>query len=193
MKNKLNIIGSILLFIALFALLTLVTYSVSGQTTESSNSQSAVENIQLSGGQFTLEKSVVAGGGSRMLQSQTSAAATAGQSIAGYKSSGGQFKLYSGFWTPDDFAPTAAVVLVGGRVSTADGRGIKNVVITIIFPSGERRITRSSSFGYYSFTDIPVGATYIISVAAKRYTFSQAVLIRSIEDDTQDINFIADA
>jgi hypothetical protein len=146
-----------------------------------------------SGGSFTLEKQVVAGGGNQMQQSSLNQTGTAGQPIAGYKSTGGNFSLYSGFWTPETLAPTAASVVVGGQVKTADGRGIKNVVVTITFPNGLTRTAISSSFGYYRFADVPAGEIYIFSAAAKRFTFAQNSQVRQISDDTQDIDFVADA
>lgn len=167
--------GVIVLVILLFAL------SLRAQTSE----------IQSSGGAFTLEKQVVAGGGNQVQQSSLNLTGTAGQAIAGYKSSGGNFSLYSGFWTPENFAPTAANVVVGGQVKTADGRGIKNVRVTITFPDGQTRAALSGSFGYYRFAEIPAGETYIFSVAAKRFAFVQASQVRQISDDTQDIDFTA--
>ena len=146
-----------------------------------------------SGGSFTLEKQVVAGGGSQMQQASINQSATAGQTVAGYKSSGGNFSLYSGFWTPESFAPTAANVVVGGQIKTADGRGIKNVPVTITFPDGQTRTALSSSFGYYRFAEIPAGEIYLFRVAAKRFTFAQSSQARQISEDTQDIDFIADA
>jgi hypothetical protein len=178
--------SEIFFYILIVALLFLLVASARGQENQTSD-------LQLSGGTFTITKNVVAGGGRAMQNAPMNASATAGQTVAGKTSTGGQFSLYSGFWTPDNFTPTAAGAVVGGHVLTAVGRGIKNVEVTIVFASGETRVTRSKELGYYSFSEIPVGATYIISVAAKRYKFSQATLIRLIEDDTQDINFTADA
>ncbi len=146
-----------------------------------------------SGGAYTMTKTVVAGGGSDLQQNQMKAGNTAGQAVAGRTSTGGQFSIYSGFWTPDDFAPTAATATIGGRIRTPDGRGIRNVRVTITSPNGQTQTVLSTSFGYYHFAGIPVGETYVISVAAKKYTFSQSSQIHTILDDTQDIDFIADA
>jgi hypothetical protein len=140
-----------------------------------------------------LEKAVTAGGGLAKQGASFSEHGTTGQSIAGIKSSGGQFSLYSGFWTPEAFAPTAAEIVAGGRIKTASGKGIQNVTITVTFPSGEIRTTVSTAFGYYRFSDIPAGNTYLFSVAAKHYQFTQSTQVRSITDDVQDIDFIADA
>lgn len=87
---------------------------------------------------------------------------------------------------------TAAEVIISGRVSTAAGRGIRNVRVTITFPNGETRSTLSSLFGYYRFNDIPAGETYLISVSGKRYSFSNNTQIRNIAADALDVNFIAD-
>jgi hypothetical protein len=171
----------------LFALVLLPALTSRAQTKDTE------QQIVASGGTFTLEKTVTAGGGNQMSQSSLQQSGTTGQAVAGVKSTGGNFALYSGFWTPDDFAPTAASAVVGGRILTAYGAGIRNVQITITFPTGETRTTISSTFGYYRFAGIPVGEIYVISVAAKKYTFSQGTQVRTVQDDLQDIDFIADA
>lgn len=153
--------------------------------------QEATELVA-SGGQFTLEKSVVAGGGGQVQQNPKNAAHTAGQVVAGKQSSGGNYTLYSGFWTPENFSPTAATVVVGGRVRTANGNGIRNVRVTITYPNGQSQVALTGAFGYYSFEEIPAGATYTISVRAKKYTFSQPVQICTIMEEREDIDFIAD-
>lgn len=147
----------------------------------------------ISGGQFTISKTVVAGGGGDLQQGQTKTGNTVGQTVAGRQSSGGTFTLYSGFWTPDAFAPTAAAVVVGGQIKAADGRGIRNVRVTIAYPNGQTKSILSGSFGYYRFAEIPVGAAYVISVAAKQYVFTQPAQVRMILEDTPDIDFIADS
>jgi hypothetical protein len=183
MKHQKLQLFDLIFFVVIVLAILLFALSARAQTNE----------IQASGGSFTLEKQVVAGGGNQMQQSSIKQSGTAGQSVAGYKSSGGSFSLYSGFWTPETFAPTAANVVVGGQVKTADGRGIKNVLVTITFPSGQTRTAISSAFGYYRFADIPAGEIYVFSVAAKRFTFAQPSQARQISDDTQDIDFVADA
>lgn len=176
-------ISILVLALLVFILLTLATQA---QTSDSAE-------LAASGGTFVLQKLVVAGGGGEMLQTNSVINGTSGQAIAGIRSSGGQFSLYSGFWTPENFTPTAANAIVGGRILTADGRGIKNAQISVTFPSGASIITLSNAFGYYRFADIPVGATYIFSVKAKRFEFSQPSQSRNIVGDTQDINFEANS
>jgi hypothetical protein len=186
MKYKITQKFDLFFIVALFIMILLLVLSARAQKDES-----FTPDIVSSGGSFMLEKTVVAGGGNQAQQSALSSSGTAGQSIAGIKSNGGQFSLYGGFWTPEEFAPTAASVTGGGRVKTAAGKGIRNVKVTVTFSSGESRATVSGAGGYYQFLDLPAGETYIFSVTAKHYTFAQNTQIRNITDDTQDIDFIA--
>ena len=94
-------------------------------------------------------------------------------------------------WTLGVNAPTAASVPIGGRV-TVGKRGLPNARITMIDANGGTRTVLSSTFGYYRFTNVPAGETYVFSVSAKRYTFSQPTQVRNITGDTDDIDFVAD-
>ncbi|HZH35401.1 MAG TPA: LamG-like jellyroll fold domain-containing protein, partial [Pyrinomonadaceae bacterium] len=88
-------------------------------------------------------------------------------------------------------APTAASVSVGGRVLTGK-RGIRNVHVTMTDAGGNVRTAITGAFGHYRFTYVPAGATYVFSVSAKNYTFSQREQVRSITVDRDDIDFIGD-
>lgn len=92
------------------------------------------------------------------------------------------------------FDPTSAGVTVGGRIVDHTGRGIGRVAVTIV--GGElttpvRAIT--SPFGYYRFEDLTVGATYILTVDSKQYSFTPNSRIISLTDEVSDIDFTADA
>jgi hypothetical protein len=87
-------------------------------------------------------------------------------------------------------APTAAGVLAGGRVTTADGRGIPNVRVTITDLNGASRSILSNALGYYSFDDVQAGETYVFSVSHKHYTFNQSTQVHSIFDEMNDVNFV---
>lgn len=90
-------------------------------------------------------------------------------------------------------APTAASVSVSGRLSAADGRGIRNAIVSISNAStGEIRTARSTAFGYYRFEDIPVGETYVIRVTSKRFQFVPDTQIISLLDELSDLNFMAE-
>jgi len=61
--------------------------------------------------------------------------------------------------------------------------------VTLTGQNGETRYALTNPFGYYRFTDIAAGETYVISVAHKRYRFDSQVL--SINENLSEINFIA--
>jgi hypothetical protein len=174
-----------------FFVVTVVLILIFALFAKAQTNQISAPEIVGSGGAFTLEKAVVAGGGAAKQTAQFGEHGTTGQTIAGIKSTGGQFSVYSGFWTPETLAPTAASVNVGGRVKTAAGKGVQNVKITVTYSSGETRATFSGKSGFYQFADLPAGETYTFTVSAKRYVFSQPTLVINITDDAQDIDFIA--
>jgi hypothetical protein len=89
-------------------------------------------------------------------------------------------------------APTAATVTVSGRVTTAQGRGIRNVVVTMTDSSGNTRTATTTSFGYFSFDDVAAGETYIFAARGKRFSFGQNTQVHSITEETSNINFVAD-
>jgi hypothetical protein len=91
------------------------------------------------------------------------------------------------------FAPTAATVAVSGRVMTMSGRGIANVRLSLTDTNGQIRTATTTSFGYYRFDDVQAGETYILSASGKHYTFSQAVQVLNINEETEAVNFIADS
>jgi hypothetical protein len=143
------------------------------------------------GGDFTLGKSVTAGGGGETQNPAPFAAAvTSGQAVAGGRSQAGQFTLYTGFWAPD-FVPTAAAVTIGGQVLTSSGAGIRNVSVTLTDDSGASRTVGTAAFGYYRFTGVEVGRTYIVSIRAKRYNFAQPTLVLTVNEELREVNFYA--
>ena len=90
------------------------------------------------------------------------------------------------------FVVTAASANIAGQVRTAKGRGIGDVYVTL---SGgglsEPRRAITNPFGYYSFEDLPVGGTYVISVASKQYTFENPSRVVTLEDNLTDADFVS--
>jgi len=144
------------------------------------------------GGDFTITQSVIAGGGGQNSAGGAFAVdGTIGQSVAGGAIGNTPFTVTSGFWNFSPLAPTAANAGIGGRIITFDGSGIRNVRVTLTAPNGQTRTALTGSFGYYSFEEVPVGETYIISIFSKRFTFSQPTQVVTVFDNVADINFIA--
>lgn len=82
---------------------------------------------------------------------------------------------------------TAAGVEVSGRVLTPDGRGLRNAQVVLLDSSGVARTVMTSSFGYYSFTDVEAGQAYIIGVRSKRFRFQSRVI--EVADTLADVDF----
>ncbi len=89
-------------------------------------------------------------------------------------------------------APTAGEVTIGGRVSSAGGRGIGKATVTIIAPNGSVRYAITNPFGYYRFNGVEAGTTVVISIAAKNAVFNPKTKIISVLEDNHEVNFAAD-
>lgn len=94
-----------------------------------------------------------------------------------------------GMWQVPALAPSAAGVSVSGRVSAQNGAGVAGAIVSITDQSGNKRQTRTSAFGYYSFDDVGAGQTYTVEVAAKRYQFNPQIV--NVQDNIQDLDFTA--
>lgn len=87
---------------------------------------------------------------------------------------------------------TAGETSLGGRVVTAGGRGIRNVLVTVSGGGLEQpRIARTGAFGYYSFDNLQAGETYVVTVSGKRYTFQVPSRIVTLNDQLADVDFTA--
>jgi hypothetical protein len=88
-------------------------------------------------------------------------------------------------------APTAANVSLSGRISLPDGSGIRNVIVTLRGADGKTYTALSSTFGYYSFDRVEAGQNVVVSVAAKRFSFSPSSMLVNLTDNLADLNFVA--
>ena len=82
----------------------------------------------------------------------------------------------------------AALVSVSGRVTTPDGRGLRNAVVTLIDAQGVRRTATTSSFGLYSFAMVTAGQTYTVTVSSKRYRFTPQT--PTVNDNVTNLDFV---
>ncbi|MBV9216991.1 MAG: carboxypeptidase regulatory-like domain-containing protein [Acidobacteria bacterium] len=86
--------------------------------------------------------------------------------------------------------PTATGVTISGRVLTPSGQGLRNAVVSLTGPGGVTRQVRTGSLGYYEFTDVTVGASYVLSVSSNRYTFTPKFI--TVNDEIAGLNLTAD-
>ncbi len=82
---------------------------------------------------------------------------------------------------------TTVAAEITGRVTTPDGRGLRNAKVTLSDASGRIRSVSTGSFGYYRFTEVPAGRTYVVSVESRRYRFASRTL--PVQDTVGDVNF----
>lgn len=84
---------------------------------------------------------------------------------------------------------TAGGVEISGRVTTADGRGLRNAQVSFVDSHGATRTVRTGSFGFYRFEDVEAGTSIVIRVDSKRYRFSPRLI--QVVDSFADIDFVA--
>jgi hypothetical protein len=94
---------------------------------------------------------------------------------------------YSDWTAGEPLAPTAANASVSGRVVDLNGRGIVGARIAMQNQDGEILWAISNPFGYYQFTNVPAGRTYLVSVVHKRYAFSPRTV--NLSDDVVGLDF----
>lgn len=88
-------------------------------------------------------------------------------------------------------APSSATVNVSGRVVSSTGRGIPGTTIRLMDNTSSVRFAVTSTFGYYTFADVEVGQSLLISVSNKRYTFAEPERIVALLDEVSNIDFVA--
>ena len=81
-----------------------------------------------------------------------------------------------------------ASVSVSGRVTTPDGRSLRNAVVILTDPLGVRRTATTISFGIFMFDNVAVGENYVIGVSSKRYRFASRNL--SVNDILTNVDFV---
>lgn len=57
---------------------------------------------------------------------------------------------------------------------------------------GETQTVLTNPFGFFRFNEIPAGGTYIISVAHKRYQFTDNPRILTILEQISELDFTAE-
>jgi uncharacterized repeat protein (TIGR01451 family) len=88
--------------------------------------------------------------------------------------------------------PTAAMVSISGRVTLENGTGVPGALLTLTeLSTGNVLTARTSPFGYYSFSDLPVGETYVLTVNRKGLTIANNPLNFTLMEELIDLDFTA--
>jgi hypothetical protein len=136
------------------------------------------------------QDAIGAGVGPEILPATTLGAGTYYIGVDSYAASGtGSAGTYT--LTVTSLAPTAAMVSVSGRVTTADGRGIRNAAVSLVGPDGSERTVKTSAFGYFKFDDVESGSSYTLTVSSKQYSFAVPSRVVSVGDEITDLDFTA--
>jgi len=91
-------------------------------------------------------------------------------------------------------APSAGPANVQGRVVDATGRGIGRAMLTLQNANnGTVWTVISNSFGYFTFTEIPSGEFYVLTVQSKGYAFSSNSYAFELNDNIAGLTFVADS
>lgn len=136
-----------------------------------------------------IERSVVSNGGITAASAgQFTLSGTIGQAVAGQPATNPPTNEHAGFWNPIDFVPTATMVSISGKVTTPDGRGLRNATVTITDPLGAVRSATTSAFGFYQFDNVEAGKTYLIRITSRLYRFNP--LTMSVSSELTNIDFV---
>lgn len=142
-----------------------------------------------SGGSYTLNQAVIANGGETTSSGSTYViGGTAGQAVAGTRSTGTPYNTYGGFWT-NDAITTAAAFGVSGRVTGIGHRGIKGVTVTLIGGTNAPVQTTTNLKGNFHFPEIEAGQFYIVIVEKEGYVFAPAHHSFMLQEDVGNLNF----
>lgn len=148
-----------------------------------------------SGGDYTLHQGAVVSGGGASADSTGSVykvEGSGGQTAAGANSTGSPYGLRGGFWSGAPAAPTAADVVVSGRVVGMKGGGIKNARVTLTGGTLVSPLTvRTDPQGRFTFENVEVGQMYVITVSSKAYGFAENSRVLSLMDNATDLVFQA--
>lgn len=87
-------------------------------------------------------------------------------------------------------APTAADATLAGRVLDSTGNAVAKARVTLTDSNGHSLTVVANDFGQYSFRNLSVGETYVVSVRSRELTFATRTI--SIQDNVTDFDLIAE-
>lgn len=86
--------------------------------------------------------------------------------------------------------PTAAAVVISGRVLSEGGAGLRRANVTLIEANGTRHDTTTGNFGRYEFPGIEAGQTVTVTVSSKRYRYNPRII--TLRDSIADFDIYPD-
>lgn len=83
--------------------------------------------------------------------------------------------------------PTSANVDITGQVVSDTGRPIMRAALTLTDPSGNVYRSMTNPFGYFRFSEIPSGMTYVMSIRDKSHEFSPSSVLIEVSGEITDM------
>jgi hypothetical protein len=143
------------------------------------------------GGIFAVKQGFTSSGGgvaNDAVNSVFTVNGTIAEPIAGTRSNGGIFGVWSGFWPEATSVRTASGVSISGRV-TAAGRGLRGATVTITDRSGLTRSVVTGPTGSYRIDDVTTGQVYVIAVVSRRFSFTEQIV--SVTDSLTNVDLVS--
>lgn len=72
--------------------------------------------------------------------------------------------------------PLAADATVSGNLHTTDGRGLSGAYVLLTDNAGHAKTVMSGAGGYFEFTEVETGETYVLTVKSRKYRFAPMVV-----------------
>ena len=97
-------------------------------------------------------------------------------------------------FTSQQIAPTAGTASVSGRIVNSNGMGVRGAVVYLYSGNGGApRMARTNSFGFYVFTQLPVGDLYVMTVIQPRRGRSlNSTRSFTLNEDLANYDFVLD-
>lgn len=86
--------------------------------------------------------------------------------------------------------PTSSNVNVAAHVSNAAGTSVKGAIVRLTATTGEVYVGTSNGLGNVIVPNVPAGATYVLTVSAKGYTFTPRAI--SVDDNISKLDLTLD-
>jgi hypothetical protein len=84
--------------------------------------------------------------------------------------------------------PPPSFANISGRVTTPLGGGLRNAVVSLSNGQGESIRANSSTLGYYQFENVPTGSSYTVTVASRRYRFTEQQV--NLSNNLANLDFV---
>ena len=92
-------------------------------------------------------------------------------------------------YTSSTSSSPAAAFSISGRVFLSDGsHGLRNAAIVLTDQNGVSQSATTSTFGFYSFSNVFAGQTYTLAVKSKLFKYASMIL--TVTGDLANVDFI---